>query len=204
MLATSLSENAYPASEILALYRLRWQIELAFKRLKTLLRIDCLPAKTDKGGRSWIYAHLILAIATDACSQDFLDSSPDEMIDADYAPSIWRVQKTVIMVLRIAILGHIALNAVLAAPTRFHRLLAEPPRKRKLQLQYPVRALSPKSAMGFWTTRSCGVDSGFQPRFVSRGGRRRVGGPRDGDFVRLLWLWRGVFCATSRSAASLT
>jgi hypothetical protein len=40
------------------------------------LRIDCLPAKTDKGGRSWIYAHLILAIATDACGQDFLDSSP--------------------------------------------------------------------------------------------------------------------------------
>jgi len=53
-----------------------WDIELAFKRLKTLLRIDCLPAKTDRGGRSWIYAHLILAIATDACSQDFLDSSP--------------------------------------------------------------------------------------------------------------------------------
>jgi hypothetical protein len=64
------------------------------------------------------------------------------MIAADYAPSIWRVQKTVIMVLRIAILGNIALNAVLAAPTRFHRLLAEPPRKRKLQIQYPVRTLS--------------------------------------------------------------
>jgi hypothetical protein len=53
-----------------------WDIELAFMRLKSLLRIDCLPAKTDKGGRSWIYAHLILAIATGACSQDFLDSSP--------------------------------------------------------------------------------------------------------------------------------
>ncbi|WP_330085122.1 transposase [Methylocystis iwaonis] len=76
MLATSLPESAYPPSEILALYRLRWQIELAFKRLKSLLRMDCLPAKTDKGGRSWIYAHLILAIATDACSQDLLDSSP--------------------------------------------------------------------------------------------------------------------------------
>ena len=76
MLATSLPEEAYPAGEIVAMYRLRWQIELAFKRLKSLLRIDCLPAKTDKGGRSWIYAHLILAIATDDCSQDFLDSSP--------------------------------------------------------------------------------------------------------------------------------
>jgi Transposase DDE domain len=76
MLATSLAPDDYPAAEILALYRLRWQIELAFKRLKSLLRLDCLPAKTDRGGRSWIYAHLILAIATDECSQDFLDSSP--------------------------------------------------------------------------------------------------------------------------------
>lgn len=64
------------------------------------------------------------------------------MIAADYAPSIWRAQKTIIMVLRIAILGHIALNAVLNAPPRFHRLLAEPPRKRKLQLQYPLKLLS--------------------------------------------------------------
>ena len=47
-----------------------------------------------------------------------------------------------------------------------------------------VRAMiNPKSAMGFWTTRSCGVDSGFQPRFVSRGGHRRVGGPRDSGLV---------------------
>lgn len=76
MLATSLGLDDYPAAEILALYRLRWQIELAFKRLKSLLRLDCLPAKTDRGGRSWIYAHLILALATDDCSQDFLDSSP--------------------------------------------------------------------------------------------------------------------------------
>jgi hypothetical protein len=76
MLATSLAPDDYPADEILALYRLRWQIELAFKRLKSLLRLDCLPAKTNKGGRSWICAHLILALATDECSQDFLDSSP--------------------------------------------------------------------------------------------------------------------------------
>ncbi len=53
-----------------------WDIERAFKRLKSLLRLDCLPAKTNNGGRSWIYAHLILALATDECSQDFLDSSP--------------------------------------------------------------------------------------------------------------------------------
>ena len=76
MLATSLDAQTYPAGEIFAMYRLRWQIELAFKRLKSLLNLDRLPAKTDKCARSWIYAHLILAIATDDYSQDFLESSP--------------------------------------------------------------------------------------------------------------------------------
>ena len=75
VLATSL-DKVYTAEEILNLYRLRWQIELAFKRLKSLLHIDKLPAKTERGGRSWLYAHLILAIAVDASTQEMLDSFP--------------------------------------------------------------------------------------------------------------------------------
>ncbi len=76
VLATSLDAGTYPAEDILAMYRLRWQIELAFKRLKSLLNLDRLPAHSEKGARSWIYAHLILAIATDDYSQDVLESSP--------------------------------------------------------------------------------------------------------------------------------
>ncbi len=38
ILGTSLPKNGYSATAILAVYRLRWQIELAFKRLKSLLR----------------------------------------------------------------------------------------------------------------------------------------------------------------------
>ena len=86
MLATSLDAQTYPADEIFAMYRLRWQIELAFKRLKSLLNLDRLPAKTDKGARSWIYAHLIIAIATDDYSQDFLESSPWDLLDSNTLP----------------------------------------------------------------------------------------------------------------------
>jgi hypothetical protein len=39
-------------------------------------------------------------------------------------------------------LGHIAIECLKTADARFHRLLAEPPRKRKKQVQYPLRALS--------------------------------------------------------------
>jgi hypothetical protein len=39
ILATSLSGGEFPATDIITVYRLRWQIELAFKRLKSLLHI---------------------------------------------------------------------------------------------------------------------------------------------------------------------
>lgn len=76
MLVTSLPRSGYSASAILAAYRLRWQIELAFKRLKSLLHIDQLPTRTERGSRSWLYAHLIMALLCDDLSQDFLESSP--------------------------------------------------------------------------------------------------------------------------------
>lgn len=76
ILATSLPAEGYKAEDILAAYRLRWQIELAFKRLKSLIRIDKLPAYTDLGARSWLYPHLILALLCDELGQDFLESFP--------------------------------------------------------------------------------------------------------------------------------
>jgi hypothetical protein len=76
LLGTSLPAADYPALEVLAAYRLRWQIELAFKRLKSLLHIDKLPARTDLGARSWLYPHLILALLCDDLSQAFLESFP--------------------------------------------------------------------------------------------------------------------------------
>jgi hypothetical protein len=67
---------------------------------------------------------------------------PEDLLELRYAPSIWRVQKIVIWMLRMAVLGQTALAYLKKVGTRFHRLLAEPPRKRKKQVQYPFRALS--------------------------------------------------------------
>lgn len=76
ILGTSLPVEGYPAAEILAVYRLRWQIELAFKRLKSLLHIDKLPTWTEDASRSWLYAHLIMALLCDDLSQEVLESFP--------------------------------------------------------------------------------------------------------------------------------
>jgi hypothetical protein len=75
MLATSLPA-AVAGADIAAVYRLRWQIELAFKRLKSLIGVDRLPTRTDAGGRSWILAHLILALLSEDFCQEVLDSPP--------------------------------------------------------------------------------------------------------------------------------
>jgi IS4 transposase len=76
VLATSLPEAAFPAAEVLAVYRLRWQIELAFKRLKSLLHIDKIRTTTETGARCWLYAHLIVALLCDDLSQDILEFFP--------------------------------------------------------------------------------------------------------------------------------
>lgn len=76
MIVTSLDAETYPAADVLALYRLRWQIELAFKRLKSLLHLDRLPAKNKGLARTWLNAHLLLALLIDDMTQQALDSPP--------------------------------------------------------------------------------------------------------------------------------
>ncbi len=75
VLVTSLPAEI-PASEICAVYRLRWQIELAFKRLKSLIHIDRLPTRTERGSLSWLYAHLIMALLSDDMNQELLEFFP--------------------------------------------------------------------------------------------------------------------------------
>jgi hypothetical protein len=58
---TSLS-NEVTAYEILELYRLRWQIELLFKRLKSIMNLGDLPKRTDNGVIAWLHGKLIVAI----------------------------------------------------------------------------------------------------------------------------------------------
>lgn len=76
LLLTSLDAASFPAADVLALYRLRWQIELVFKRLKSLLRLDDLPAKDPDLARSWIYAKLIAALVLEDMTGVFGDSPP--------------------------------------------------------------------------------------------------------------------------------
>ncbi len=58
---TTLSPAELPALAVMGLYRLRWQIELFFKRLKSLLHMDTLPSREGPTAKSWMLARLIAA-----------------------------------------------------------------------------------------------------------------------------------------------
>lgn len=76
MLVTSLDRTKAGAGQLSGLYRLRWRIELAFKRLKSLLNLDRLPAKDEGLARAWILAHLIVALLIEDLSPELRDSPP--------------------------------------------------------------------------------------------------------------------------------
>jgi hypothetical protein len=61
LVLTSLPEDI-TRSQVLHLYRGRWQIELAFKRLKSLLSAGHVPKSDDHSARAWMQAKLLTAL----------------------------------------------------------------------------------------------------------------------------------------------
>ena len=59
---TSVPAEVLTAAEVMELYRLRWQIELAFKRLKSLMGLGHLPKWSDASCRAWIHGKLFIAL----------------------------------------------------------------------------------------------------------------------------------------------
>jgi hypothetical protein len=51
-----------PAVKILEWYRMRWQIELVFKRLKSLVQLGHLPKHDGRSSRAWLHGKLLVAL----------------------------------------------------------------------------------------------------------------------------------------------
>lgn len=59
------TEKAGSAQELLERYRHRWQIELVFKRLKSLAHLGHLPKHDEGSARAWLYGKLLTALLTE-------------------------------------------------------------------------------------------------------------------------------------------
>jgi hypothetical protein len=74
ILVTSLAPETFPTADILALYRLRWRIELAFKRLKTLVGLNGPPGVDERSARPYVLAHLLMILLLEPLVDAFEDS----------------------------------------------------------------------------------------------------------------------------------
>lgn len=73
---TSVPSQALSAEKALELYRLRWQVEMAFKRMKGLLDLGNLPMKDPQLAHAYLCAKLLAALMLEDLTEDFLAFSP--------------------------------------------------------------------------------------------------------------------------------
>lgn len=60
---------ATPATEVLEFYRCRWQIELSFKRMKSILGLGHLPKKDPASARAWLHGKLLTSLLVERIIQ---------------------------------------------------------------------------------------------------------------------------------------
>ncbi len=65
MVLTTFPEREFPARLVLELYRLRWQIDLVFKRFKQIAQLGHLPKQDPESAKAWLYGKLFVALLTD-------------------------------------------------------------------------------------------------------------------------------------------
>jgi hypothetical protein len=75
IIATSLKAAEFSTDDVLALYRLRWRVELGFKRLKSVIGLHGPPGTDARSARTYILAHLLMLLLLEP-SIDALEDSP--------------------------------------------------------------------------------------------------------------------------------
>jgi hypothetical protein len=65
MVFTTVEEEILDPTETMNLYRLRWQIELVFKRFKQMIDLGHLPKSDPQSSRSWLYGKMFSALLTE-------------------------------------------------------------------------------------------------------------------------------------------
>lgn len=74
---TTLPKKSFAAHEVLEWYRIRWQIELVFKRFKSLAKLGHLPKYDEESSRAWLYGKLFVCLLA------------EKLVNYDHAISPW-------------------------------------------------------------------------------------------------------------------
>lgn len=124
LVLTSVTTKALDAVQVLALYKLRWQIELLFKRMKSLLKVDSLRTRHVETARAAIAAKILGALLV------------QELASIAGVGASWNYTQLMGKALEQALLGCEAVKRLIVNPALPVPWLKEAPRNR--QQQCPV------------------------------------------------------------------
>jgi hypothetical protein len=84
---TNYPDDSFSAEEILEWYRTRWQVELVFKRFKSIAQLGHLPKHSDDSSKAWLYGKLFVALLTNKLVEYAASISPWGYVLEEYSTS---------------------------------------------------------------------------------------------------------------------
>jgi hypothetical protein len=141
LVLTNLPSSQWSAAEVLVLYRLRWQVELLIKRLKSLLVVDGLRAQDPELAQTYLLGKLLGALLLDDLLGQVYACVPADWDSQTRPLSLWRMTALCQEVLKSLIRGTVTLSMIVNALPRLLRFLYDGPRKRASQLAMAQRLL---------------------------------------------------------------
>lgn len=136
---TTLAPEVLSAQAIMALYRCRWQVEIAIKRWKSVLDVDALRAKAGSPlAEVWLHGKLLYALMLERRMRRQCGDSWSRLDQARVA-TWWRLWSMLKEEIAPRITGALFWKA--EAWVACLKVLAERPRRRKLQ-QLPPEAIA--------------------------------------------------------------
>lgn len=134
MVVSNLSEATWSPGEILELYRFRWQIELVFKRLKSILCFDQLRATDPHLAQVYLLSKLLIALLVSEAEWRLVLAAPEMFQNPDRPVSRWRLTQLSLAAFRQSVCGVLTWEQIFRHLPLLDRYLCDDPRRRQSQL----------------------------------------------------------------------
>jgi hypothetical protein len=133
LLVTTLDSTTWPSADVLALYRCRWQVELLFKRLKSIWHLDRLRARDPETAQAHLLAVILAALLAGQVSSSLPAPLEAWLDDPERPLSRWRWESLWHAAVLDAIRGHLDLRSLHRPLPALRRFLCDSPRQRHHQ-----------------------------------------------------------------------
>lgn len=133
LLLTNLPPSEWPMALVLQLYRFRWQVELVFKRLKGVIRLNELRCKDPELAQVYLLGKLLGVIFIERIQLQLAAGYPERFLSTERPVSFWGLTSLLWQELCLFLRGPVRMDKILAQFPLLCRYLCDAPRKRPQQ-----------------------------------------------------------------------